>query len=230
MSSAVWGDAGLPGLTDCDEQLGGDGCPAVAAFAREPFAAGLGTSTMAGMQLLADAQGALDLVHTAGSEPVRRPTLAKTRLYLHLTAADLFTDPRPTTGVGKAERLGPETVARIKEWLGHSRATIVPVLDLQREDAVDEHDPPPWMRETVILRDRHCVFPWCARDARACDLDHVEPYVAMDEGGPPGQTNPLNLAPLCRRHHRAKTAGRWRYRRERDGTYTWRGPTARPSS
>jgi hypothetical protein len=105
----------------------------VAAFAREPFAAGLGTSTMAGMQLLADAQGALDLVHTAGSEPVRRPTLAKTRLYLHLTAADLFTDPRPTTGVGKAERLGPETVARIKEWLGHSRATIVPVLDLQRE-------------------------------------------------------------------------------------------------
>ena len=370
--SAVWGDAGLPGLTDCDEQLGGDGCPAVAAFAPEPFAAALGTSTMAGMQLLADAldlahrlprawaavralevpawrarrlaqathhlsreaathvdrrldgrlgtggarmveqavaqaaamydpesqgeaerrgcdawdvilthatdrtwagtshleatgdtldltrfydlvcdqaahlaalgdpddlgvrkaralgviadaQGALDLGHTAGSEPMRRPTLAKTRLY-HLTAADLFADPRRTTGVGEAERLGPATVARIKEWLGHSRATIVPVLDLQREDAVDEHDPPPWMRETVILRDRHCVFPWCARDARACDLDHIEPYVAMDEGGPPGQTNPLNLAPLCRRHHRAKTAGRGRYRRERDGTYTWRGP------
>ena len=23
--SAVWGDAGLPGLSDCDERLGGDG-------------------------------------------------------------------------------------------------------------------------------------------------------------------------------------------------------------
>ena len=28
-------------------------------------------------------------------------------------------------------------------------------------DAVDQHDPPPRMREQVILRDRHCVFPWC---------------------------------------------------------------------
>ena len=24
------------------------------------------------------------------------------------------------------------------------------------------------MREQVILRDRHCVFPWCGRDARTC--------------------------------------------------------------
>ncbi|MGA8246941.1 MAG: hypothetical protein WB797_08555, partial [Nocardioides sp.] len=52
---AVWGDAGLPGLTECDEQLGGDGCPAVSAFAPEPFAAALGISTSSGMQLLADA-------------------------------------------------------------------------------------------------------------------------------------------------------------------------------
>ncbi|MBO0847251.1 MAG: HNH endonuclease [Nocardioides sp.] len=80
------------------------------------------------------------------------------------------------------------------------------------------------MRESVVLRDRHCVFPWCTRDARACDLDHIRPYVPMDEGGPPGQTAPANLAPLCRRHHRAKTARRWHYQRHGDGTYTWRGP------
>ena len=80
------------------------------------------------------------------------------------------------------------------------------------------------MREVVILRDGHCVFPWCTRDARSCDLDHIEPYVPIDEGGPPGQTAPTKLAALCRRHHRAKTARRWRYRRERDGTYTWHGP------
>jgi 5-methylcytosine-specific restriction endonuclease McrA len=80
------------------------------------------------------------------------------------------------------------------------------------------------MRETVILRDRHCVFPWCGVDARSCDQDHIDPYVPIDAGGPPGQTAPSNLACLCRRHHNAKTSRRWRYRRNRDGTYTWHGP------
>ena len=83
------------------------------------------------------------------------------------------------------------------------------------------------MRELVILRDGHCVFPWCAVDARACDQDHIDPYVPMDEGGPPGQTHPANLAPLCRRHHRCKTSGRWRYRRRHDGSYEWHGPHGR---
>ena len=80
------------------------------------------------------------------------------------------------------------------------------------------------MREQVILRDRHCVFPWCGRDARISDLDHTIPYVPPDEGGPPGQTNPQNLAPLCRRHHRAKTFTGWTYHRARDGTHTWTSP------
>ena len=83
------------------------------------------------------------------------------------------------------------------------------------------------MRELVIVRDRHCVFPWCGRDARATDLDHIEPYVPMDEGGPPGQTHPGNLAPLCRRHHRAKTFSGWHYERDRDGTYDWTSPHGR---
>ena len=128
---------------------------------------------------------------------------------------------------GEAERLGPVTTDLIRTWLHDSNATIRPVLDLHRTDAVDQHDPPPWMRELVILRDRHCVFPWCARDARTCDLDHTTPYVPPDDGGPPGQTNPQNLAPLCRRHHNAKTHGRWRYHRDPDGpgdTYTWTSP------
>ena len=80
------------------------------------------------------------------------------------------------------------------------------------------------MREQVILRDRHCVFPWCGRTARACDLDHIHPYLAPDKGGPPGQTTPANLAPLCRRHHRAKTFTGWTYRRTRDGSYLWTSP------
>ena len=80
------------------------------------------------------------------------------------------------------------------------------------------------MREQAILRDRRCVFPWCGRDARSTDLDHIVPFVPPDEGGPPGQTNPQNLAPLCRRHHRAKTFTGWTYERQRDGTYAWTSP------
>jgi hypothetical protein len=34
------------------------------------------------------------------------------------------------------------------------------------EPAVDGHDPPEAMREAVIVRDGHCVFPWCRVDAR----------------------------------------------------------------
>ncbi|HEY2877209.1 HNH endonuclease signature motif containing protein [Nocardioides sp.] len=372
--TAVWGDAGLPGLDGSDEHLGGEGCPQVAAFAPEPFAAALGVSTFTGMQTLADAldlthrlpntwakvrnltvapwkarrlaqathhlsqqaatyvdeqladridtcgsalidrivtqaaarfdpdpveldeqeaklswnvhlthradgsfagtshleatgdtlaftklydlvcdhahhlaelgdldplgarkakalgviadaQSQLDLFGQAPGEspPVRRPSLSRTRLYLHLTPSDLI-DPMVPIGVGEVEKLGPATSRRIKEWLGSSRATVVPVLNLDRAYSVDEHDPPEWMRETVILRDRHCVFPWCRVDARGCDLDHITPYVPIDDGGPPGQTAATKLAPRCRRHHNAKTTGRWQYQRHPDGTYTWQGP------
>jgi hypothetical protein len=80
------------------------------------------------------------------------------------------------------------------------------------------------MRELVILRDRTCVFPYCDKSSRDCDLDHIEAFVEMDDGGPPGQTRPDNLAPLCRRHHRAKTHHGWTYQPNRDGTYTWTSP------
>ncbi|GAA2149703.1 HNH endonuclease signature motif containing protein [Nocardioides koreensis] len=145
---------------------------------------------------------------------------ARTRIYVHVSADDLD-DPG---ALGAAERLGPVTMDRIRDWLKHSRATVVPVLDLASTRAIDRHDPDEEMRELVILRDEHCVFPWCETDARSCDLDHIVPY---DEHGPPGQTNPENLAPLCRRHHRGKTARHWRYQRNADGSYTWHFPLGR---
>ena len=58
--TATWGDAGLPGLSDCDASLGGDGSPAVAPFVAEELGAAMGVSTQSAMALMADA---LDLRH-----------------------------------------------------------------------------------------------------------------------------------------------------------------------
>ena len=49
----------------------------------------------------------------------------------------------------------------------------------------------------------------------------------MDHGGPPGQTATVNLARLCRFHHRVKTHSEWDYRREPDGSLTWTSPLDR---
>src|SRR5690606_26066041 len=78
--------------------------------------------------------------------------------------------------IGSLEKLGPMTLSLIKEWLGHSKVTVVPVLDLAGSAWSPRHDPPPRMREQVVLRHPGCVFPYCGRDARSCDLDHVVPW------------------------------------------------------
>jgi hypothetical protein len=148
-------------------------------------------------------------------------------VYLHLTAADLATTATDTTtaaataetGCGvRVEKLNTITLTLLHDWLQRTdHVTIRPVLDPTRPDAVDQHDPPEPMRETVILRDQTCVFPGCPIDARSCDQDHIVPYQPIDEGGPPGQTSPANLACLCRAHHRLKTRRVWAYQRLPDG-------------
>ena len=142
---------------------------------------------------------------------------------MRVEAADLQIDGDggSTLAAGQIEKLGAATLTKIRDWVGHHQVVIQPVLNMARRDAVDSHDPPGWMRDLVRLRDGHCIFPRCTVDARSCDLDHTIPY---DETGPPGQTTPANLACLCRRHHRAKTTGRWRYLRPPDGDYAWYGP------
>lgn len=200
----------------------------------------LGARKAKALGLIAEQHPTLDLTtHPATSGPEVTTTTqtrsrTKSTLYLHLTLTDLLGLDHPSgapgpgqgqgPGFGSVERLGPATLARIKDWVAHTQVSIRPVLDLGRTDTCDAHDPPGWLRELVVLRDPHCVFPWCTRHSRACDLDHIDPY---QEHGPPGQTRPENLAPLCRRHHRAKTHRRWAYHRTPTGAYHWTGPHAR---
>jgi hypothetical protein len=46
----------------------------------------------------------------------------------------------------------------------------------------------------------HCAVPGCTIRGWRCDQDHRVPY-------PNGPTCECNIRPLCRRHHRLKTAG-----------------------
>lgn len=237
----------------------------------------LGVRKAKALGVIADAQARLDLASVPAQGPeetsiddaathdaARRVALrrrdAKVRLYLHASLADVVAATAATTGgaarTGTVEGLGPLTLETIREWAGRSRVTVQPVIHVAADDrwSVQRHDPPPQMADEVRLRDGCCVFPWCSRPARQCDLDHRQPFDHASElgqrsrngtrrtqepsgGGPPGGppdggeppgdattgTTPANLAPLCRRHHRAKTAGVWRYERIDPGTYLWTG-------
>jgi hypothetical protein len=149
------------------------------------------------------------------------------------TLAELAT--RGVVGPVNAGRWGVATSDLVKswvsDWLGADAKIVVrQVLDLTKPDSippVDGHDPPEAMSWFVRLRDPVCVFPGCVRASSRCDLDHIEAYLPIDEGGPPGQTHAGNLAPLCRRHHRVKTHGRWSYHRLPDGGYRWTSPSGR---
>jgi hypothetical protein len=201
--------------------------------------------------LLADPQRALDLMAAADSDPDRLDDDPRTCaaedsahasstpfgrgageavIVLHVTDRDLLTGGPSSLpgrdGVARSAALGPVLMERLAGWLVTAgKITVTPVLDVTTIPAVDPHDPPSRMAEAVRLRDETCVYPRCGRPSTACDLDHIEPYVPMDQGGPPGQTRPDSLAPLCRRHHRAKTFGEFTYRRRADGAYEWTMPT-----
>ena len=79
------------------------------------------------------------------------------------------------------------------------------------------YTPPTAVRTFVTTRDGTCRMWGCMRSAVHLDLDHTEPW-------PDGATAPVNLAGLCRRHHRLKQQGRWRYVLRPDGTVIWTGP------
>jgi hypothetical protein len=158
----------------------------VAAKATELAAAGdtdpLDVRRSKALGLIADQliTGDLNLDLTDTEDSSRKSSLPAT-LYLHVNAEDLTahldrqTSTTTATGIGVVEKLGPATLDLLADWLAQTDLTIHPVLDMGRTDAVDVHDPPAWMRELVILRDRHCAFPHCNHPARSCDLDHRDP-------------------------------------------------------
>ena len=86
----------------------------------------------------------------------------------------------------------------------HDRhATVLGVGDIL---PTPRYSPTARQRTFVRTANTFCVFPGCRAQSWRCDIDHRRPY---DHDNPTagGPTCTCNLQPLCRRHHRLKTAG-----------------------
>lgn len=124
---------------------------------------------------------------------------------------------------------GPVTRATTEQLEVSARRRLVRVAELADRDrpAALRYAPSEALRAFVTARDGVCAFPGCQVPAEGCDLDHTIPFDhAHPERG--GRTASEDLAPLCRGHHRVKTAGIWAYYRDGDGTYVWLHGPAHP--
>ena len=151
-------------------------------------------------------------------------------LHAHLPADAVLRPDLADTGehlTGWIEQAGTRLLSadQVRAWCGRPDVSVVvrPVLDLHERLETAGYRPTERIRDHVVARDRTCVFPWCGRNARACDLDHVIPY-DHDDPDRGGTTSTDNLAPLCRRHHRLKTRGRWSYAMTEPGVFVWTSP------
>lgn len=213
----VAGTVAVSGLLDLADAVDLDG--ALTRLAADLAAAGspqdLDARRATALGELARRQTSLDLGGaTAGTSS--RTAARQVVLHVHLSHEALVrgsaADPaRPVAGgldLARVEATGlPRTFVtadQVREWCADpdTAITLVPVVDLAAAVAVDAYEIPDRIARQVRLAHPTCVFPFCTRPARVSDLDHRESWV---DDGTPGQTSTGNLAPLCRRHHRAKT-------------------------
>ncbi len=120
-------------------------------------------------------------------------------------------------------RSGPAAGEPVLRWAAGLRARLKLLETSPCSHALESasYQPPAALRHLVCVRQRTCCYPGCRRPAVRCDLDHT---LAFGKGG---RTCMCNLAPCCRRHHRAKQAPGWHLEQPRPGQMTWRTPSGR---
>jgi hypothetical protein len=77
----------------------------------------------------------------------------------------------------------------------------------------------PALRKALKVRDKHCQWPGCERDASYCDGHHLVHWI---DGG---STDLDNLVLLCRRHHRMVHEGHWQVIKTDEGQIVTIAPT-----
>src|SRR6478609_5504152 len=99
------------------------------------------------------------------------PQARQTILHIHLS---------PDSPIARVETSGRRVVTRtqVDQWLSttHTQVVIRPVIDLADHLHVSQYEVPDRLAHQTAERDHACVFPWCTRNAQACDLDHVVPF------------------------------------------------------
>ncbi|MQW74610.1 HNH endonuclease [Nocardioides sp. dk4132] len=167
---------------------------------------------------LARRQLAFDLRAEAGGGCASVVKPRQVVIHVHLSAAAISRDE---AGIAKVEETRSiVSTDQVRDWCANPETQVVikPVIDLEAHHHTDAYAIPDRIVEQTRLAQPVCAFPWCERPARRCDTDHV---TAHGSGGP---TCACNLAPLCRRHHRAKTHTAWTYDKTDAATYLWRSP------
>jgi hypothetical protein len=157
---------------------------------------------------------------------VRKPR--QVVLYVHLSDTAVVPGAHLDGEFGRVENTrGPVHAEQIRRWCAHpdAQVTVKPVIDLNNHIDVEAYEIRGRLREQTLLTHPTCVFPWCTRPSRAfreeehdADCDHITPYHQAR------RSCSCNLAPLCRKHHRAKTHGGWSYTPLERGSYVWTSP------
>ena len=86
--------------------------------------------------------------------------------------------------------------------------------------AEERYTPSRRLSHLIRARSATCDAPGCQAQAVYADLDHTRPW-------PAGLTDQCNLAPRCRRHHRAKQAPDWKVEQAAPGVTRWTLPSGR---
>ncbi|MHB1876210.1 MAG: HNH endonuclease signature motif containing protein [Streptosporangiaceae bacterium] len=159
---------------------------------------------------------------SGGLNPAGRPRRGRHRAD---RKGDRRTTGRPVRAEAPAGRT-PGTVAPgvsvpWQQWLSALEVVWLERGQCAHRREMSTYRPGPLLRHLIKVRQRTCSFPGCRRPASACDDDHT---TAFDQGG---RTCECNLAPLCRRHHRAKQAAGWRLDQAQPGFLVWTLPSGR---
>jgi hypothetical protein len=160
----------------------------------------------------------------AGHGPVDAPTSRELAALLAASTATRWcltlTGPDGLAAAHACARTGPTAGEPVLRWAAGLRARLG-LLDngpCSHANESPAYRPPARLQHLIRARQRTCCYPGCRRPAIRCDLDHTVPY---DKGG---RTCTCNLAPCCRRHHRAKQTPGWRLEQLQPGVMTWHLP------